>query len=55
MEVDKERIVFLIGGIEQALSILGEYGQQEKDALTTDLKSQGQYIRPNSKDLNLCA
>jgi len=41
MEVDKERIVSLIGEIEKALSILKEYGQKEKKALIADLKSLG--------------
>jgi len=41
MEVDKERIVSLMGEIEKALSILKEYGQKEKEALIADLKSLG--------------
>jgi len=41
MEVDKERVVSLIGEIEQALSILGEYGEEDKESLIGNLKSLG--------------
>jgi len=41
MEVDKERIVFLIGEIEKSVGILKDYGQKEKEELITDLRSLG--------------
>jgi uncharacterized protein YutE (UPF0331/DUF86 family) len=41
MEVDKERIVSLIGEIQKSLSILKEYGQKEKELLIADLRSLG--------------
>jgi uncharacterized protein YutE (UPF0331/DUF86 family) len=41
MEIDKERIVFLIGEIEKALDILREYQQTEKEELISDLKALG--------------
>jgi uncharacterized protein YutE (UPF0331/DUF86 family) len=41
MEVDKERIVFLIGEIEKSVGILKEYGEKEKEELIADLRSLG--------------
>jgi len=41
MEVDKERIVFLIGEIEKAVSILKDYREEEREALISDLRALG--------------
>lgn len=41
MEVDKDRLLSLIGEIEQALSILREYGEADKESLIGNLKSLG--------------
>lgn len=41
MEVDKERIVYLIGEIEKAVSILKEYAQKGKEEIITDLRALG--------------
>jgi len=41
MEVDKERIVFLIGEIEKAVSILKDYREEEIEALISDLRALG--------------
>jgi len=41
MEVDKDRIVFLIGEIEKAVSILKDYREEEIEALISDLRALG--------------
>ena len=41
MGVDKERIVFLIGEIEKAVSILKDYREEEREALISDLRALG--------------
>lgn len=41
MEIDKERIVFLIGEIEKSVSILKDYAQEGKEKFVTDMKSLG--------------
>lgn len=41
MGVDKERIIFLIGEMEKALSVLKEYREIRKEAFVSDLKSLG--------------
>lgn len=41
MEVDKERVISLIGEIEKALSILREFGEEDKESLIGNLKSMG--------------
>jgi len=41
MEVDKERILFLIGEIEKSVSILKEFALEEKEKLIQDAKLMG--------------
>jgi len=41
MGVDKKRIIFLIGEMEKALSVLKEYQEIRKEAFVSDLKSLG--------------
>ena len=41
MEVNKERIISLIGEIEKSVSVLNEFGLRDKADLLDDLKSPG--------------
>jgi len=41
MELDRERILFLIGEIEKSVSILREFAPRKKEKLIQDAKSMG--------------
>ena len=41
MPVDKERILYLLDGIEKALNILKEFQKEEKEKIVGDLKTLG--------------